>query len=319
MLDNKKRPLLSICIPTYNRAIKLNRSLSILKEQLVGLNDEVELLVSDNHSPDNTQKIVSEFIKKKELHIKYNRNEKNLGFDGNFFYCINQATGKYIWLLGDDDFLKKGILKRIIDILRENDVGMLHLRNVVGKEKGRLYTNVDEYVITISYWITYISGNIFLKEVVPKVDVDTELLSSNILQVPFYQKAMMVRPSNYYLRTEVFVSLEDDNNNGGYNFVQVFCDNYLRLTHNFIEDSRLNENTYSYLKKDVCIAFLLPWIARIYVEHKNKEMEQEHYWSILLKHYKYNAYFYFSVIQIFSIRFMKHIVKTHLNKVLLRK
>ena len=65
---------LSICIPTYNRAKHINNCLnSILLNEL---NNDFEIIISDNGSTDNTESIVHEYIDK--LPIKYFKNEENI-------------------------------------------------------------------------------------------------------------------------------------------------------------------------------------------------------------------------------------------------
>lgn len=71
------RPLLSICIPTYNRAIFLKDALSHLRESLQNLSFQVEVIISDNHSEDDTQTIVMDFIEK-GLKCRYICNEQNI-------------------------------------------------------------------------------------------------------------------------------------------------------------------------------------------------------------------------------------------------
>ena len=116
-MENKK-PTLSICIPTYNRAEKLKKSLGIICNQLNEIeSNDVELFVSDNCSQDKTHEVVVSFIN--EGHpIIYSRNESNIGPDRNFLKCINGASGRYIWLIGDDDYLAEGIIKIVIDAIK---------------------------------------------------------------------------------------------------------------------------------------------------------------------------------------------------------
>ena len=78
-----KSPLLSICIPTYNRGNYLRKCLQSIEIQLdkkPHLQNLVEIVISDNHSTDTTKEVVNEFIPKFS-HIKYVVNEKNVGFD----------------------------------------------------------------------------------------------------------------------------------------------------------------------------------------------------------------------------------------------
>ena len=81
-------PLLSISIPTWNRAKFLAISLESFLDQMKGINPEkVELFVSDNCSDDNTAEVVKSYIDK-GLPITYNKNEENIGASRNFLRCI---------------------------------------------------------------------------------------------------------------------------------------------------------------------------------------------------------------------------------------
>ena len=79
-MENKS--LLSICIPTYNRAKILEVTLKRIIGQINELDNRnlVSLFISDNASTDNTQEVVQRFARQ-EVHIEYHCNEKNLGPD----------------------------------------------------------------------------------------------------------------------------------------------------------------------------------------------------------------------------------------------
>ena len=100
-------PKLSICIPTYNRVRYLKECLDSVLPQAKARKDEVEVIVIDNASPDDTQTVVQEFIATFDC-LKYYRNEKNLGFAGNQVKCIEYAMGNYMPLLCDDDIYLDG-------------------------------------------------------------------------------------------------------------------------------------------------------------------------------------------------------------------
>lgn len=109
----------SIIIPTYNRSSYLKKAiLSVLRQKGVSF----EIIVGDNFSTDETEKVVIEFRSKK---IKYFKNEKNLGFAGNIRNCFKRAKGKYIFTLGDDDLiLDAGTLLEILKTMKRNKCGM---------------------------------------------------------------------------------------------------------------------------------------------------------------------------------------------------
>lgn len=122
----EKKYLLSICIPTYNRAGYLKNCLDSIVVQLDDkrLNNLVEIVVSDNASEDNTRELVKKYQNNFD-DIKYFRNEKNLGFDGNVINSVLKASGKYCWHLGDDDSIQNGALAFIADFLSQKDVALL--------------------------------------------------------------------------------------------------------------------------------------------------------------------------------------------------
>jgi glycosyltransferase involved in cell wall biosynthesis len=113
------QPLLTIAIPTYNRRKYLEELLICLEPQLAGQHD-VELLVSDNASTDDTQEMVEGF-RQRGLQIRYIRNEENIGADGNFLQCFRLATGKYLWIFGDDDLLTPKAIGQILFLLRQGE------------------------------------------------------------------------------------------------------------------------------------------------------------------------------------------------------
>lgn len=119
------KPLLTIAIPTYNRARYLRELLSVLYDQLID-EPRVELIVSDNASPDETPALVEEF-QKRGLRIRSIRNETNIGADANFLQCFEQARGKYFWLFGDDDLIVPGGVGKILSLLEMDDFAVAYL------------------------------------------------------------------------------------------------------------------------------------------------------------------------------------------------
>ena len=122
-MNNK--PLLSIAIPTYNHSKFLKDLLDSILSQLA---KDVEIVVSDNCSPDETQELVNEY-KIKCPNIKYFRNEINLGFDRNFINCVRRARGDYVWIIGDDDRLAPGAIEYIKKIIKNQSPGLIYINS----------------------------------------------------------------------------------------------------------------------------------------------------------------------------------------------
>jgi len=96
MLDE---PLVSICIPTYNRAWMVGRAIGSALGQTYR---NIEVIVVDNASTDATDEVVAAFSDKR---LKYVKNDRNLGLFGNFNRCIELAQGEFIHILHSDDYI----------------------------------------------------------------------------------------------------------------------------------------------------------------------------------------------------------------------
>jgi len=121
-----QRSLLTIAIPTFNRALKLKRLLNILMDEIsvYHLESCVQVLVSDNASADQTPAVVSEFLRT-GFGLNYHRQSQNLGFDGNLRFLYTHSESQYIWFMADDDFPLPGAINRLVVALREYDPDVL--------------------------------------------------------------------------------------------------------------------------------------------------------------------------------------------------
>lgn len=100
------KPIISICIPTYNRAACLRQCLESIVKQFKDplARESVEVVISDNASADGTENVIKEF-QKEFSNISYYKNSENIGVDRNILNVAEKARGEYIWFLGDDDAL----------------------------------------------------------------------------------------------------------------------------------------------------------------------------------------------------------------------
>lgn len=111
-------PLLSIGVPTFNRAHLLQDLLQNLVRECLNLEDQVEIVISDNCSDDHTSDLVASFSD--QLPIRYHRNDRNIGPAANVAQIPSLASGQYCWMFGDDDLLVPGALSEVLRLLKEN-------------------------------------------------------------------------------------------------------------------------------------------------------------------------------------------------------
>ena len=107
---------LSICIATFNRAAFIGATLDSIISQAT---EEVEIVVVDGASSDNTTQVMDEY-KRRFPRLRYFRQETNGGIDVDYSKTVEFARGEYCWFLSDDDILKPGAVRSVLDETRHN-------------------------------------------------------------------------------------------------------------------------------------------------------------------------------------------------------
>lgn len=116
-----QQPLVSICIPTYQRAERIQLTLqSILSQTMT----DYEIVVVDNASTDGTEEAVRAFA---DSRIRFFRNERNIGAAMNHNRCLLEAKGTYIkFIHSDDRFASDEALEKLLETARLHpDVGLI--------------------------------------------------------------------------------------------------------------------------------------------------------------------------------------------------
>lgn len=107
---------LSICIGTFNRAAFIGSTLDSIVTQV---NSNCEIVVLDNASTDNTKAVVLGYAQRFN-HLRYSRQDANVGLDRNYDSVVELARGEYCWLMSDDDLLKPGAVAHVLKLLAQD-------------------------------------------------------------------------------------------------------------------------------------------------------------------------------------------------------
>ena len=120
---NTKQPLVSVIMPTYNHARFIGEAIdSVLNQTYKNL----ELIIIDNYSEDNTEKIVSSY---KDDRIKYLKFKNNGIIAASRNYGIKHSRGEYIAFLDSDDLWLPEKLEKQIKVFQiSNETAMLYTR-----------------------------------------------------------------------------------------------------------------------------------------------------------------------------------------------
>ena len=282
-------PVLSICIPTYNRADYLATTL----ESIVGQNGfaKVEIIISDNCSSDRTREVALEYVNKYPGQIIYNRNEKNL-IDGNIPKVLSLGHGDFLKLQNDTAPLRPNALELMLETIQSaKDSGktlpFFINGNISGTERV-LCDNLDEFIAKTRYFNTWIAAFGIWREMLPQVlriltaTVKTRLTQSYALLTVVSQGwKVLVDPA-------VLFDSITPKKKGGYNVAEVFGRNYNNILQHFNSKKALSDKAYEKAKKD-----LVPFINYYYFD-PNKEFafDKNGYLKWMLPLYWNKLYFY---------------------------
>jgi len=115
-------PLVSIAIPTYQGEEFLSETLSTALSQTY---PNIEILISDDGSTDNTLDIAREFQKKSPFEFRILTHHQ-LGMVNNWNFCITMSRGEYIKFLFQDDLLIPNCLEEMVSLAQKDpEIGLV--------------------------------------------------------------------------------------------------------------------------------------------------------------------------------------------------
>ena len=284
---NNVQPLLSIAIPTWNRAKKLEIALERILPTLGNYGSQVQLVISDNASTDNTQAIISRLVEKYQTAqiVSFKQNE-NIGFYGNFKKCFSLGTGKFFWLLSDDDFIFDGLIETVIEILTTyHTIGAIFLSDWTDdgnlKEKHTYnLVNHDDFFKFGNIRHTLISSVIYAHNVKGDDEIFSDIKNNSLIGYPVFLKAV-----------------------NGYNDFAILRGNSLLKTNTEVRFDALNIFT-------VELAICLRYAKRYLPNHIIQFITNRFIATLISKHYRDHKYHgLYKTSENNSLSIFKHYVK----------
>lgn len=151
------RPLVTIAIPTFNRAEATLRD--ALGSALAQTYPNLEILVADNGSTDGTAALVTSV---RDPRLRYHRHPQNIGPNDNFNFCVATARGVYFLLLHDDDLLDPDMVAACLDAVGDaEDVGLIRTGTRLIDAEGRVlgeHPNEVGGVSTRDFFLGWFTG-----------------------------------------------------------------------------------------------------------------------------------------------------------------
>lgn len=154
--------LLSIVIPTFNRAAYLDRCLA--QCVLVAERHSIGIHVSDNASTDDTQAIVEKH-RADYPNIFYGRNDSNIGADLNFEVALARSESEFVWLLGDTYKLTNECVDHALRLIEEGagttDAYVFNVEDRVSEIASKKYTDHDLLLSELGWHMTCMSSLVY--------------------------------------------------------------------------------------------------------------------------------------------------------------
>lgn len=202
--------LISICIPTWNRATYLQNTLTSIAPQL---GPDVEVVVSDNASDDGTREVVSRY-QQKFSEIRYVSNDANLGFDRNLLNSLEHASGEYVWFFGSDDLLDENgveiVRRRILQSRRRPALvyvnhqvvdthGRLLIPDEIGCRRDREFSSAAKCVMWLSAYLGYMSALVLRRDLCLPFARNGEAVGSRWVHLHLVLNSLLVDSSVQYI------------------------------------------------------------------------------------------------------------------------
>jgi abequosyltransferase len=166
---------ISICMATRNRGAFIGATLESIISQA---SDEVEIVVLDGASTDNTEAVVRTY-QDRFPRLRYFRQETNMGVDRDFAKAVDLAHGEYCWLFCDDDLLKPDAIPVVLTAIKDGYVLIVancEVRNAdlsslleprrLPFDKDRIYKSNENHLLLADTgnYLTFIGGVIIKRQ-----------------------------------------------------------------------------------------------------------------------------------------------------------
>lgn len=259
----KNSIVLSVCIPTFNRAVLLERTLSSMVQQAAFLDtDEIEIVISDNCSDDETPAVAARFVQDYPDKIRYLRQEPAIPPDMNFPAVLRAGRGLFLKLHNDSLMTHDGSLAELIKVIKataaEQPVIFCTNGNMREGQMIEVLNNLSDFVRRVSFFSTWSGG--------------FGIWRDDFLATPDFARnaALRLIQTDHLLRTvasgkraialyENYFTVQHVAKKGGYNIAQVFGQNYLSLLKPYVAEGKLDRGVYEQEKKRLLLHHIIPF------------------------------------------------------------
>lgn len=187
--------LVSIVIPTYNRQNIIIYTLELLKPQVLRNNEDVEFIVCNNASTDDSDNIIKKYQETNPF-FNYIWYDEHVEVGVSISRSIDNATGKYVLLWGDDDFPCPYLIDILVDaVKRHPEVGLVHFNGMKGDDSSNLsLCNLNVFNATLEKMEMVMDSKSFSE----RFYMGVGLMSADLFLLSSWKNGSMFDSSNHY-------------------------------------------------------------------------------------------------------------------------
>lgn len=296
---NRIKPLLSICIPTRNRADVLKKCIDAIIYNPV-FSDKIEIVVSDNESEDNTKELMLNYTSK-HSNIKYYRIEKNIGVVKNFIHVIDLATGIFRKPINDYSVFTENGISYLLEIIENNikNKPCIVFNNIAGTSSINSIVGVDiNQLIEHEGWaLSWMGVNGFWEEEWISLDNKEAYVDIMFVPIDYLLRLMEVKKRANIYEAHFSDRYPFKQKQGGYNFFKVHTDYFLFLFKIYYREGKISKKSFDCLNYSLFCS-LLPFLNKLYITEKdcfNYELNGS--LKYLFKNFKHYPWFYKKMIR----------------------
>lgn len=276
-----KKPLLSVCIPTYNRADVLALCLeSIVTNEAFG--DDVEVVISNNCSTDETEEVCLKYARIFS-NIKYFKNETNIGGDRNILRVLELGSGTFLKLNNDYCSFKKHGLKFLLDVIRRhsNEKPVLYFHNEIGKGNTYETRDFNDFFLQEKIGLGWISNYGYWKSDFDKFEDKDKFIETKFQQFDWLVRSYKKKNHIYCYNTRFYNRNKFKAKAGGYHFTRVHSVNFFVQPEILEKEHIITSESLEIVKKYVAYFVMWHQFRFSYIDRKHYSFETENGWEII--------------------------------------
>jgi glycosyltransferase involved in cell wall biosynthesis len=294
-MDKQEQPLLSLCIPTYNRANELRQTLAhLVSLKAFSEGDEIEAVISDNASTDYTREVALSFVEKHPHKIRYHRNERNVE-DKNFGIVLSKGRGVFLKLSNDTLLHTENGLRRTLDVIRRNQEKkpVLCFRCESKGKADSHFTDLDSFWHARSYFSTWIAEFGTWRSDFTSAEDFNRAAETHLTQVDFLLRLMSAKHDAVIVE-DIFFKLVPRKRIGigSVNAARVFGRDYLDLLMPYLGPDGISKTTF---RREKRLVFRWLVLSSFLNTRPGFLFPKDSFVRHLFKYYKWNWYFWISV------------------------